>query len=531
MAEKHSTLSIVLRTVDKATAGIRAVNERIARLTAPVRQLSEGLSGMAKDAGLPQLVDGFKGVGGAAKGLLKTLLGVGGLAVAAGLGLKALVDDFDDLGDKAEQLGVSVNFLAQMRYAAERSGAEVGQLDDGLKSFVQNIGQARAGTGKLTSFLKLVSPALLKQLKGTKSNEEAFLLLADAMAKVEDPAKRLALAQKTVGNSALAPLLARGSTGIGELRQRYLELAGSQEAAAAAAGPVDDSMKDLKAATDGIKAALVEGLGPALGQIIEQLKAWFAENRERIAEWSAAIGKKLPGAITAFVEAFMSALGTVREIIDGIGGLKTVAVAVAAAIVGPLISSVYSLGVALLTTPVGWIVGGVAAIAAGVYLLIKNWSSVKAFFRGLWDGVKKIFGAAFEAIKVYFLNFTPLGAIIKHWQPIKEFFVGLWDGITSVFETAWAIIKRIVEKVTGAVDAVTGAVGSVADFLDPFGGGGVSLDQVTNQVLNATRAPASEARVTVDFANAPRGTRVAADPRSSADVDFSVGYQMNGIGL
>jgi hypothetical protein len=37
---------------------------------------------------------------------------------------------------------------------------------------------------------------------------------------------------------------------------------------------------------------------------------------------------------------------------------------------------------------------------------------------------------------------------------------------------------------------------------------------------------ASAAKLTVDFVNAPKGTRVNTDPTSTADVDLSVGYQM-----
>ncbi|HET7500655.1 MAG TPA: hypothetical protein VFK02_06610 [Kofleriaceae bacterium] len=563
MADKESTLAIVIRTVDQATAGIRAINDRIKGLrdglfmvTAPARLFGERLAALGKEAGVPKLVEGFKGVGGALKGVggaLKELGGkllmIGGVAGAAVAGLVHLVGEFDDLGDLAERLGVNVDFLAQMRYAAERSGATVEQLDGGLQAFTASLGQARAGSGRMAAFLKEVSPALLAQLKAAKSNEQAFNLLADAMAKLTDPAKRAALAQKTVGDAALAPLLARGSRGILELRGAYAGLAGSQEGAAAAAGAVDDSMKDLKAATDGIKAALVEGLSPALGQIVEELKAWFAENRERIAEWAAAIGEKLPSAIHSFVEGFLGALDSVQSFIEAVGGVKTVAIALAAVIVGPLvasfvplITSVYSLGVAIMTTPIGWILAGLAALAVAVYEIYKHWDGIKEFFGKVWDGIKAAFAVAWEWIKAYFLNFTPAGQIIKHWEPIRDFFVMLWDGIKAAFSKAWDFIKGIVDKVVGAVGSVKDAVGSAIDFLNPFSDSGTgslgdsiaaftaapqrTIDPGTLRAAAGAAGRPGEAKVVVDFANAPRGTRVTADPRSTADVDLSVGYQM-----
>ena len=252
MADKSVALSIVLSTVDKATAGIRAFNARLAAATAPVRELGEKLKGLGEEAGIGKLAEGFKGVGGAVKDLFGKLVVIGGIVAAAAFGLKSLVDEFAALGKTAQRVGTTVDFLAAMRFAASKSGASVEQLDQGLQAFVQNLGQARAGTGRMAAFLGKVSPALLTQLKATQSNEEAFKLLADAMAKVQDPAKRLALAQKTVGDAALAPLLARGSQGLLELQGQYVGLAGSQEQAAASALDTEDSMKNLGAATDGI---------------------------------------------------------------------------------------------------------------------------------------------------------------------------------------------------------------------------------------------------------------------------------------
>lgn len=534
MAEKTFPLSIVLRTVDKATAGINAVNKRLDEVTKPTRDLGKAIGDLGAKSGFNAVGAGFRGVGSAVKDLFGKFLVIGGAIGAAVLGLKSFVDEFDDLGDKAEAAGVSVDFLAQMRFAAERSGASLEQLDGGIQALALGMGQLRAGTGKFKSFIDTLPTAMGRQLKATKSNEEAFNLLASAMVKIKDPAKRALFAQKAFGDAALAPLLAKGADGIGELRKRYLELAGSQEGAAGEAGKVDDAMKDLKAATDGIKAALVVGLAPALGVIVEKLRAFFSENRARIAQWASDLGKKLPGAISKLIDVVGGIVDAVRPFVDSATKLKIIAVGLAAVILGPLISSIVSLGIALLATPVGWIALGIAAIAAGAVLLIKNWDSVSAFFVELWESIKGAFGAAWDWIQEKILG-PIIDPIIKAWQPLKDAFVALWDGITAVFSGAWDIIKAIVDKVTGAVETVTGAVGRAIDFINPFSdsdnGGSATVGDVASRAiatLNAARAQATETRVMVDFSNAPRGTRVSADPRSTADVDLSVGYQMLG---
>jgi hypothetical protein len=539
MADKQVPLSIIIRAVDRATAVVRKVNESVNRLSGvtTLRALGESLKGLAKESGLGTIAERIKGVGSAVKGVFGSikndLLGAGvGIGIVVHQ-LAAMIDEFDDLGDKAEKMGVTVDFLASMRYAAERSGAKVEQLDEGLKTLTQNIGQARAGTGRMVKFLQTVSPALLEQLKASKSTEAAFRLLADAMAKIPDPARRLALAQKTVGDTDLAPLLARGSAGLLELQGAFIGMAGSQEEAAAGAGAVDDSLKDLHAATQGIKAALIGGLSPALQQLVEELRAWFTENRERIAEWAKEFGQNLPDKIHNFVETLLSGVDKVSGFVDAIGGLKTVALAIAGVIAFPLIQTIVSLGVALYANPIILII---TAIAVAALLIIKYWDPIKAFFRRLWDWVSSVFWKAWDFIKGLFLKYHPLGIIIAHWEPIKQFFGDLWDWIKDVFRRAWEYIKGIIDKVVGAVHWVTDKAGWLGRKLGLVPDIEVTPTSpaISQGALNAGTAAGAaagaQAQLSVDFANTPRGTRVTASPANTTTVDMSLGYNLGWIG-
>lgn len=497
MADKKTHLSIVLRTVDQATAKIQAINAKLDAATKPVRDFKKALGDLREKSGLSDVADGFRGVGGAVTDLLGKLAMVGGVVAGAVIGLKSIIDEFDALGDKAEEVGTSVDFLAQMRYAAIKTGGSVEQLDAGLRNFQKSLGQARAGTGRMATFLTKVYPPLLKQLKGTKSNEEALGLLADAMAKLEDPAKRAALAAATVGDPALATMLVKGSKGIQALRDEYAGMAGPQGEAVAASAEFGDSMDALKATTDGVKAALVTGLAPALKVIVDRMQKWLVAHRGDIAAWAKDIGERLPGAVRAVTEWIGRAYDRVSSFVASIGGLKTVALALGAALVGPLLSAIATLGTALLTNPIGLIVTGIATAAL---------------------------------------------LIVKYWEPIKEFFVGLWDGVTGVFRAAWEFISDIVDKVADAVNTVIsgagrlGGMGAIRDVVEQeqsrdWVQGSISAAQggdFTQQAIRAARlgVSSSEAKVTVDIANAPRGTRVTTDPKSTADVATKVGYQL-----
>lgn len=523
--EKQTRLSIVIRTVDQATAKINAINARLDAVTKPIRNFKSALSDMGDKLGLDAVSKGFAGVGSAIGSALAKIAMIGGIAGAAVAGVFHLVAEFDDLGDKAERFGVSVDFLAQMRYAAEQAGAPVEALDAGMLSLSENLGQLRANTGRMKKFLDDVSPALERQLKGAKDNAAAWDILAGAMAKIKDPAKRAALAQKTVGDASLAPLLAKGAKGLAELRGEYSDLAGPQQDAADKAGKVDEALHKFHATMDGVKAAIVSGLAPALGDIVERLSAWFKENRSRVAEFAAALGKRLPGAVSAVIDAIGSAVDAITPFVDSTTKLKIIAVALAAVIVGPVITAIGSLGIAIMTTPVGWLVAGLAAItAAAVFLSGKAWGVVVPAIVAVGAAMLGLPGVAIVAGIV-----AAATLLIQAWGPVKAFFGIIWDGITWAFQKAWEVISAIVDKIKGAVDWVKDHAQSLVSG---------SIDTVINTAMEADKrqsataaaaAPAeSRNTIKVDFANAPKGTRVTADPNNTHDIDLSVGYQAGG---
>jgi hypothetical protein len=493
MADKQVPLSIVLNFVDNATAGVRAFKSRVDAITAPIKQLGGSLSGLAKEAGLHNVIDGFKGVGGAVKDVAEKLAVVGGVAATATAALVHMVGEFDDLGDLADRLGVHVDFLAQLRFAAERSGASVEQLDAGLQTLSQNMGQARAGTGRLLAFLNDVSPALRKQLLATKSNEEAFLLLSDAMAKLPTD-KAAALAQKAVGDSALAPLLKQGAKGIAELMQEYSELAGSQQKAADGAGKVDDGFKRLKASTQGIKAALVTGLTPALEKIVDKLTKWFVDHRADVEKWATQIGDELPGAIQKVLKWVGKAFDKVTDFVDSIGGLDTIVVGAAATIAGPMVTSLVTLGVELVK---------VTALAAA---FTKEMEAANAA----------------QAPKPVGL----IGRVLRDLPQIddedRKMAEHLFPGSFPEFSqgrTPRSILQPILDEHERLA----------RPLLDSSRGLGPLLGQSLQLSGPTVQAEQAQARIQIDISNLPPGSRVKTDPRNTADVDLNTGYQMGGL--
>ncbi len=547
---KEFPLSIVVKAVDKATPGLKRINDELEKRFKPFKDLNEQFGKFYKNSGLKEIASGFRGIGNELKSIATSVGAVGAVTAGALYGFKHLVDEFDELGDTAEKVGLAVDALAQLRHAAEVAGSSAEELDTGMASFAKNLGLARAKSGKLYSFLGKVSPVLRKQVLAAKSNEEAFNLMADAMAKVKDPAKRAALAAQTFGGAGvgLAPLLARGSKGIAELRAEHLKYAGSQEEAAQKAGEMKDSLGRLKLATDSVKAALVVGLEPALRDLAERASAFLVGHREEIAEWIRNFGERLPGAISSLVDFFKAlkdALAPVFALIRGFVDL-----------VGGGENAVKLLVVAWAGFKALKLVGHLAEVTGGIWKMVAAARAAALAGGGAGGGVLGALGGAAKYAGViglgtaavtyagvkYNRQFT--GAIDKvGLHGVAEAFRG-GSGSSTGFDERVADLRKqglseerarvVAAKLMRSAYKTTGK--KLPDDIRSI----LAEDKAKRTGAGASPPPrgfigpmpdggaprADKAQVTIDIKGAPAGTRVTTDPKSTADVETNVGYQM-----
>lgn len=126
-------------------------------------------------------------------------------------------------------------------------------------------------------------------------------------------------------------------------------------------------------------------------------------------------------------------------------------IASAAAALPGLISSVWSFTTALLANPVTWIVIGIAALAAGLILLWKNWDKVSAFVQNIWNACVEKVQAGLQAMKNFFSNIG--GAIVST--------------VSNVFNRVRGAVRSRMEAVRNVMGNVMGAaVGTVKQKLD-----------------------------------------------------------------
>ncbi|WP_170300968.1 phage tail tape measure protein [Rhodoplanes serenus] len=139
-------------------------------------------------------------------------------------------------------------------------------------------------------------------------------------------------------------------------------------------------------------------------------------------------------------------------------------------VVAVLSRAVVALGAALMTTPVGWVIAGITAIALAAYLIWQHWEPIKAFFAGLWTGITT------EADRV-------------------------WTGLTTGVQTAARLIGGVFSAMWTDVEQTFRAVGDrisawwdglIPDWARGLFGGGTTVPGAA-AATGAARAGASPA--------------------------------------
>lgn len=147
-----------------------------------------------------------------AAGSLAALYGVGSLAGF----IKSQIDLADATGKMAQKVGVSVEELSKLQYAAKLADVDTQQLQGGLVRLAKGMGEAAQGTGEANKAFTAMGITLKNTDGSLKTSSQVLGDVADAFAKYEDGAQKTALAVAIFGRSGadLIPLLNGGRDSI-----------------------------------------------------------------------------------------------------------------------------------------------------------------------------------------------------------------------------------------------------------------------------------------------------------------------------
>lgn len=132
------------------------------------------------------------------------------------------------------------------------------------------------------------------------------------------------------------------------------------------------------------------------------------------------------------------------------------------------------LNAAMNANPIGVVIGAIAILVGGIWLLCKNWDLVKRKTIELW---KKLDEHPLGKVLKFIIKFgNPIGAMInaflflkdvitQNWDTIKGFAIYLWEGLVSAFNYVKDVILGVCSVVGGIFTAIWDGVVKALDKL------------------------------------------------------------------
>ncbi len=309
----------------------------------------------------------------------------------------------EDLKRASKSIGIGVEALAGLRYAAELSETPVEALEKGIAKLAKATVHAADGDAQAAALFEKVGVSAQDADGKVRPMQELLLDIADKFASMTNETERTGLAMDLFGKSgaALIPLFSEGATKIRAMIEeaRQLGIVISNEDAEAA-DEFNDNLTRLHKMLLGLTVQLGTQFIPALNQIAEAIKPVVIA----ISEWAHAHPELMQGLV-----AMAGILGA--------GG----AVAVAVAAFGALLAGLAVVG------------GPILLVSAGI-----------AAFVGVLVAFRKEIASAIESVR-RFVN----------------------DGLAAADRFISTMVEGLEKKIAPIAKVAESIAGAVAKFLKP----------------------------------------------------------------
>lgn len=209
------------------------------------------------------------GVSKAFKNLAAIGLSVGSFAAVA-RSVKDVINQADDLGKFAQKVGITVEELSALNYAAELSGVSTDELGNGLKRLAANALDTANGVGEAKEAFSALGIDVRNASGDIKGANDLLLEIATKFAQAEDGVTKTAIAMRIFGKSGaeLIPFLNEGASGLEQLRveAERLGIVISTDTAQSAE-EFNDNLTRLQKSSQSLSIELATKMLPALTDI------------------------------------------------------------------------------------------------------------------------------------------------------------------------------------------------------------------------------------------------------------------------
>ena len=420
--------------------------------------------------------------GGAMQGMGAKIAAVSGAAMAPFMAaVKSFMDGGDQLNKMAARTGMTVEALSSLAFAAEQSGADLTTLEGGLRGMARTLLNAERGLSTAVDSLDILGLSA-DQLQG-QSPEDQFLTIADAVARIENPSTKAAVAMQVFGRAGqkILPMLSEGRLGIAKLRQEAGELGRTMSTdQAQAAADMTDAWNRLKSLFIGVKNTVGAALVPTLLEAAETTKQWgkqlagfISQNQGvivslfKLTAVGAAVGTGLLAVGTAIV-GVGAVLGSLAGIAAAVGSAFGVVTSVLGALLSPLV-----LVAAAIVGLAGYFLYSQGVVGQAVGFMRQKLAELGQWFERVWGGIRDALAAgdlklageiAMAGLKVAWV--AGMKYLTDKWVDFKSVVVQTWSDVTFAIvdyaATAWDNLK------IGFHEAVAGLKIIWAEFTTGF---------------------------------------------------------------
>jgi hypothetical protein len=392
-------------------------------------------------------------------------------AFTAGRGVKDFLSDMTTsdaaLGRFAKTVGQSAEEIASWRAAGKLMGVDARDIDSTFSNLVQQFQQfSLTGDSTLVPWFRALGLSMSDATGKMKPVNELLLELAERVQGL--PPERATAFLTNMGISpGMINLLLQGPPAIRKLIDSQRELAKAHAADIAAAQERQRVWNAFLNQAERVGVVLLTTLTPAMiavAGMLEEVARWAGDNPDAAAgAFGALTGVTLLLSGALLINLAGSALTAVAAGFAGLVSLSTgllLRMAVMTATAIPALSKAFfGLALAIESTPIGWIVTGIALISAAGFLLYRNWNSISSWWKRLWSGMSDDTTAATDKMAKK-LPAPPAsgkptsGAYGSKGGPTREGDVQTLMGKGWTREQATGIVASIQSESTGRTDAV-----------------------------------------------------------------------------
>jgi len=283
--------------------------------------------------------------------------------------IKGMIDDAfgraDKMFDLSKSLGIDVEDLSAMEFAASQAGVGLETLGASLKFIQDNAVDASRGNKTMAAEFDRLGISVRGASGEVRPAVDLMMDLADAMNATESGAERIKAAQTLLGKggTTMVSFMADGSAAIREqmnLSDQYGATISNRFARTA--DTFGDLWGEARAAWSGIKNMLAEPVLEALTPVLKNVLSWIRQHQPEIRaimqKLAADISRSVVDMANAVISGANGILRAVALMIDAIGRLDSI-------IKGFLAGKI---GGAIAGGAIGGFVGGPVGIIPGAVL-------------------------------------------------------------------------------------------------------------------------------------------------------------------